>query len=171
MPEITGLITNLEAITKTAKNNQLENEFFREFLRDQEEELVDKVIHDLNKSVSSQIDCTSCGNCCRAFMINVTKDEAEKVAERRNMSVLEFKKQYLEESSGGQMIVNTIPCHFLEVNKCGIYTDRFLECREFPHLHRTRVKERLFGLLMYYGTCPIIFNVIEEAKQVLGFKD
>lgn len=163
------MLTDLHEIAARASSAAEENEFFRDFLRGQEPEKVDQVIHHLNEVVSAQIDCTACGNCCRAFMINVTNKEVEVVAGQLNITENDFKNKYLEESAGGQLIVKTIPCHFLEDNKCKIYQYRFSECREFPHLHRPNVAGRLFGLLMYYGTCPIIYNVIEEAKLELGF--
>jgi hypothetical protein len=68
------------------------------------------------------------------------------------------------------MIMNSIPCGFLSENKCTVYEKRFDECREFPHLHKDNFKGRLFGTLIHYAMCPIIFNVVEELKKATGFK-
>ena len=68
------------------------------------------------------------------------------------------------------MVISSIPCHFLQGTKCSIYEKRFEGCREFPHLDRANFTQRLFGTMMYYGTCPIIFNVIELLKEELEFK-
>lgn len=103
-------------------------------------------------------------------MINVTEDDILPVAANLKLSIPTFKERYVEESLQGQMIINTIPCHFLSENKCSIYPDRFTECREFPHLHKSNFKGRLFGTLMHYGMCPIVFNVIEELKVETQFK-
>ncbi len=165
------IITSLDFISEHAEANADENVEFRAFLKQQPEELVDAIVHGLNEEISPQIDCTSCGNCCRSFMINVTEEEAANVAAATNNSVNSFKEKYIEQSAGGQMIINTIPCHFLEGNICTVYTNRFSECREFPHLHKDHVQQRLFGLLMYYGKCPIIYNVIEQTKMQSGFFD
>lgn len=81
----------------------------------------------------------------------------------------QFKKKYVE-TGGSMMIMNTIPCHFLENNKCTAYTTRFAECREFPDLHKQNFKGRLFATLVHYAMCPIIFNVVEELKMEMGFK-
>jgi len=102
-------------------------------------------------------------------MINVTPPEAENVANHLDLALNIFKEKYIEESQQGQMIMNTIPCHFLAGSMCTIYENRFTECREFPHLHRDNFQGRLFGTLMHYSMCPIIFNVIEELKIQTGF--
>jgi hypothetical protein len=52
-----------------------------------------------------------------------------------------------------------------------VYEHRFSECREFPRLDRKNFKDRLFGTLIHYAMCPIIFNVVEELKIKTGFKE
>ena len=102
-------------------------------------------------------------------MINVTAEEASQLSSTLGMDESQFKQEYLEESMEGQLIINQVPCHFLEGNICSIYENRFNECREFPHLHKKGFQNRLFGTLMHYGTCPIVFNSIEALKTVSGF--
>lgn len=148
----------------------MENDAFRIFLKQQDSAELDEMVHAINDQVTPRVDCTECGACCKNLMINVTPTEAENVAGHLQMPVTHFKEQYIEESLQGQMIMNTIPCHFLAGTMCTIYENRFTECREFPHLHRNNFQGRLFGTLMHYGMCPIIFNVIEELKLETGFK-
>ena len=81
----------------------------------------------------------------------------------------DWEDQHIETSLQGTTILNAIPCAFLEGSMCSIYEDRFHECREFPHLHRDHFNDRLFSTLMYYGTCPIIYNVVEKLKVETGF--
>ena len=102
-------------------------------------------------------------------MINVTKEEAAHAASGVGISTEVFKEKYIEESTGGQWIMNTIPCHFLTDNKCSIYENRFAECRAFPHLNKPNFADRLFGTLMHYSICPIVFNVVEQLKVKLDF--
>ena len=103
-------------------------------------------------------------------MINVTPAEADTVSTHLGMDTLEFKEKYIEESQQGQMIMSSIPCHFLNDKICTVYEHRYSECREFPHLDRKNFKDRLFGTLIHYAMCPIIFNVVEELKIEAGFK-
>ena len=146
-----------------------ENEDFRIFLQSQDKNEIDQKVKALNNQVEQQVDCTTCGACCSGLMINVTEAESVAVSKHLSISPSAFKEQYIEESLGGQLIINTIPCHFLKEKKCTIYKERFAECRDFPHLHKANFNGRLFGTLMHYSICPIIFNVVELLKIETGF--
>ncbi len=165
------IIIDRNQIQQIATQKQEENEAFRSYLQKIDDNLLDKYVHKLNVLIEPQIDCTSCGGCCRQLMINVTPEENIEVAAHLNISTQHFKEQYLEVSQQGKMIMNTIPCHFLTDNKCTIYQNRFTECRSFPHLHENNFKGRLFGTLIHYAMCPIIFNVIEALKIETSFKE
>ncbi len=164
-------VTDLNFIAAKAAENEEENDSFRLFLKNSSSKKVDELVHQLNDEISSQIDCTQCGNCCKSLMINVSNNEAEELAAHLQLSVAATKDKYLEESMSGAMIIKTIPCSFLHEKKCTIYENRFTGCRDFPHLHQPNFTSRLFGILMNYQTCPIIFNVVEELKMELGFKN
>lgn len=163
------LVTDLAIIKSIAAEKETENDTFRIFLKNMDGVAVDKVVHELNESIAPQIDCTQCGNCCKTLMINITPDEANALATQLNLEVADLKEKYIEVSNQGQLIMNTIPCHFLTGTSCSIYENRFTECREFPHLHKDHFTSRLFGTMMYYEMCPIIFNVVEELKNRLAF--
>ncbi len=164
------LILHLETIQQLAAEKENENENFRFFLKEQDGEAIDKRVQRLNEWVTEKTDCTSCGNCCKSLLINVTTNEAESLAAHLQTSLETIKERYLDVSPGGKMVISSIPCHFLQGTKCSIYENRFEGCREFPHLDRANFTQRLFGTMMYYGTCPIIFNVIELLKEELEFK-
>ena len=165
------LISDREFIKKQAELNEEENDVFRLFLKGLDGDELDKKVHEINDIVTPKIDCTVCGACCRQLMINVTEQEKIAVANHLDISPETFKENYLEESMQGKLIINTIPCHFLAESKCSIYENRFTECRAFPHLHESNFKGRLFGTLVHYAMCPIIYNVIEQLKIDVGFKE
>lgn len=163
------LICDLEVIALAAGNKQAENDRFTDYLKASDSTEIDLAVASLNEEVSARIDCTQCGNCCRSLMINVNEAEAEEVAKHLALSRESFDSSFLEKGANGMMLINRIPCHFLDNNKCSIYEHRFAGCREFPGLHLPAVKKRLFSLFMHYGRCPIIFNVIESLKISTGF--
>lgn len=163
------LITDLNQIKHIAEAKRPENDVFRAFVKNNDPEFIDAMVHELNDNITPQIDCTQCGNCCKSLMINVSKAEAEKLAQHINMDLPAMKQQFLEESEQGQLIMNTIPCYFLSGTKCSIYENRFSGCREFPYLDQDNFSSRLFALLIHYEKCPIIFNVIEALKLKLQF--
>lgn len=164
------IITQLDVIALAAQENEAENQAFRVFLRSQESVDIDQLVQELDATITPQIDCTSCGNCCRSLMINITPAEVTHLAAHLNRSEADVKEQYVETGANdSQMVINAIPCHFLENNCCSIYEQRFAECREFPGLQQPQFTGRLFAMLMHYGRCPIIYNVMEELKNRLAF--
>jgi Fe-S-cluster containining protein len=103
-------------------------------------------------------------------MIVVTEQEADLVADHLQQSRTDFDREHLEKGSQGMMIMHTIPCDFLQTNNaCSVYEKRFGGCREFPALHLPGFTARLFTTFMHYDRCPIIFNVVEQLKEVLSF--
>ena len=163
------LVTDLTKIKQIAEEKQAENDLFRDFLKQQDDEAIDSMVHTLTETITPQIDCTQCGNCCKSLMINITKEETDQLASHLQISETQLIDQYIEQSEQGQMIINTIPCHFLKGTSCSIYEHRFTECREFPHLHKPHFTGRLFGTMQYYEICPIIFNVVEKLKEALDY--
>lgn len=148
---------------------QTENDNFCSFLKTFDGKAIDGIVHQLNQTVSAQIDCTNCGNCCKTLMINISEEEANAVAHHLQQNRKDFDEKYVEKGINGMMIINKMPCHFLNKNKCTVYENRFGGCREFPAMHLPDFKERLFTTFMHYDRCPIIFNVIEQLKSQLNF--
>lgn len=163
--------TDLSIIAAEAVVNDEENRHFLQSLKKYDNTELDRIAHAVNVEVTTAVDCTTCGNCCKTLVINVTHEEVDALAACFNQSRETVKEKYIEESQGGNYFVNVIPCHFLKDKKCTIYENRFTECRDFPHLHKPGFKARLAGTLNYYGMCPIIYNVVEEMKLRLGFKE
>jgi uncharacterized protein len=161
--------TDLSFISRVSIEKQEENDNFILFIKRQNGKEMDTLVQELNNNISKKIDCTECGNCCKTLVINVTHEEVNELAVFLDRPVSEIKKDFIEESLAGNCFINSIPCHFLKEKKCSIYENRFTECREFPHLHKNGFKERLSGIMLHYGSCPIIYNVIEEVKITTGF--
>ena len=161
--------TDLAIIATYASAREKENDEFRSWLKDKDGLLLDQVVHNINDTVSAGIDCTACGNCCKTLVIDVSAAEMATCAAHLHMPQETFKEQYLEESQQGKLYISTIPCHFLADNKCTIYANRFTDCRAFPHLYKDGFRDRLPGTLMHYGKCPIVYNVLEELKDTLGY--
>lgn len=56
---------NLKKIGKFGEQRLDENLEFRTVLKGQDPDEIDRIVHQLNWNISSQIDCTKCGNCCK----------------------------------------------------------------------------------------------------------
>ena len=62
--------TDLVRIQKIAKEKEDENWYFRTFLKGYEGKNLDSIVHRLFKKISDEIDCTTCGNCCKKIQIH-----------------------------------------------------------------------------------------------------
>jgi uncharacterized protein len=164
------MITDLNVLLQEEIEKEEENIAFRQYIKTSPPQQLDEWVMALNEQIAPQISCTDCGNCCQSLMVNITQPECERTSAFMNMSVGDFKEKYVETSLAGNMVINKVPCHFLDGKVCSVYEHRFTECREFPHLHKPGFATRMFGTLMHYGRCPIIYNVVEALKTKTGFK-
>lgn len=139
------------------------------FLKQLDNAIIDAIVFKLNAKITPQIDCTSCGNCCKSLIIVVEEKDCVALAKDLAITAKKFKESFIEEGSNGMMLMNTIPCNFLEDNKCNVYKNRPLGCREFPAMDVGNFNDRLFTTFMHYDRCPIIFNIIEQLKHETGF--
>lgn len=162
-------ITNLDLIKTKSVALQAENDKFQDYLRNVDSFALDKAVFDLSETISPQINCTDCGNCCKSLMVNINDQEASNLAQHLGKTREQFEDAYISKGESGAMVINAIPCHFLVENSCSVYEHRFEGCREFPAFHVPDFNKRLFTTFMHYDRCPIIFNVIETLKEDLGF--
>lgn len=161
---------NLALIIQHSLERENENYEFRSFLKGCNDNEIDDKVYALNEIIAPKIDCTQCGNCCRAYMISLDSEDVKRLSAHINIDSDKFSKTYLETSQEESMqVFNKIPCHFLQENKCTVYEGRPQDCRDFPHLHKPAFTLRLFSMISYYAICPIVYNVMEELKKETGF--
>jgi len=162
--------TDLKAIAAFANSHQEENDRFSAFIKEFNDQAIDAKVQELDALISPTISCTDCGNCCKSLMVCLNEEEANNLSSHLKMDRPDFDQKYLEKGSNGMMIMNQMPCHFLQNNKCTVYEYRFEGCKEFPALHLPNFKRRVFTTFMHYDRCPIIFNVVEELKKEMNFE-
>ena len=79
------------------------------------------------KTISS--DCSSCGTCCKLFLINLTEEEY-----RSRKYKSSFIEDFEEAEQCGANIIDQKKddsCFYLKSGKCSIYETRPLSCRNF----------------------------------------
>jgi|SRR5687767_5130229 len=164
MPE---LVVDLEELKKRSEEN---HSAFGEFAKKVKEIPVtqfDELAHPIVADITSQIDCTQCGNCCRHQEPGVDAEEIERLAKKKNMTAENFKNDFVAWNKEGVSFLFQKPCTFLSENICSIYSDRPHSCADFPGLHRPRLKWRMKQVEENYSICPIVFNVVERLKEVI----
>jgi len=103
-------------------------------------------------------------------MVNIDEAEATHLSKHLGQTRETFDEKYISKGESGRMVINSIPCHFLVENSCSVYEHRFAGCREFPAFHIPAFNKRLFTTYMHYDRCPIIYNVMENLKELLEFE-
>jgi len=163
--------TDLKTIKLVGQQKEDENWKFRAYLKylDIETEQLDKIVHEINVEVSSQIDCTKCANCCKVLYPTLDEEDIAKFSSSLNKSIEEFKSTYLvlSKDEKDKYNFNSVPCPFLKDNKCTNYANRPKDCQTYPHLVKDEFVTRLMGVIENYSICPIAFNVYERLKKEL----
>jgi len=148
---------NIKNIAQIAKLKEDENISFQSYLKGQDSEKVDEIVHRLYEEIAPQIDCLNCGNCCLNLRPLATNKELSRFVEPKDIEAF----KYLE----------SFPCKFLKDKKCTVYSDRPEECRSYPYLHKDKFITRTYGVLQNYEICPIVFNVFELLKIELEWSN
>lgn len=150
-----NLEINLKKIAETAKQKQEVNTSFANFLKVQDSDKVDEIVHRLSDRITPKIDCLECGNCCKNLRPIATVKEMSPFVEPENMEAFKYLKEFA--------------CKNLDGNACTVYLDRPEECRQYPYMHRDKFVTRTHELLLNYEICPIVFNVFEGLKKELNW--
>ncbi len=162
---------DLKKIESIASEKEEENWEVRSFLKqlDIEIEKLDAIVHQITTDLTSQIDCTECGNCCRNVRPELDTEDITRFATGLKMSVSKLQDKYLthDEDTGSNQVFNSLPCPFLENNKCTNYACRPKACASYPHLDKDEFVFRLWSVVENYGICPIVFNLYNQLKKEL----
>ena len=159
--------TDLIKIHNFSQEREDENWYFRTFLKGYDIKDLDSEVRKLFEQVSEAIDCTACGNCCKKISPILTKKDINKLSDSLNILPDQFVTKYVDKDEDGDMILNQLPCPFLNDNKCSHYDSRPEDCRSYPHLQKKDIVFRLIGVVNNYSICPIVFNVYEALKNRL----
>jgi uncharacterized protein len=126
-------------------------------------EKMDVQIHALHDKYVAEVDCLSCGNCCKSLGPRITDKDVERLSKQLKMRAVDFIAQYLRIDEDGDMVFKTMPCPFLGVdNYCAVYESRPKACREYPHTDRKKFYQIYMLSVENASTCPIVFKVLED---------
>ncbi len=163
---------SLKKIAQIGEQKEEENIDFRIFLKGQEFDYVDEIVHRLNDEITAQIDCQQCGNCCKSLMPSVTEGEIETLAVIDNLASADFREKFIETDSFEENVyLKKTPCKYLKDKSCTIYPQRPETCRSYPHTHKPEFITRLLFMIDNYCVCPIVFNLMEQLKGELDYEN
>ncbi|MCW3786624.1 YkgJ family cysteine cluster protein [Plebeiibacterium sediminum] len=146
---------DLERIEKAAQNKFEENRMFFEYLKTQDSAAIDKMVHQINDCVSTEIKCVECGNCCHHIRPAASEQDLIVFVEPEQVQKVMYEP--------------SIQCMHQKDKKCMIYLVRPQVCRSFPYLHLDGFVERSSGMIQNTEICPIVYYVLEELKNELSW--
>jgi uncharacterized protein len=158
-----------------ARQKEDENWRFRDFLKHRcrlSTKQLDTKVFQITERVWSQIDCTTCANCCKHIRPTLSEEDIDRLTARLGVTRDTFIETYLEPAEGDNpWHTKSIPCPFLKDNKCTVYEDRPDDCRGYPYLYEPEFSSRLIAMLERIETCPIVYEVFEDLKRAVGYRD
>ncbi|HOB73228.1 MAG TPA: YkgJ family cysteine cluster protein [Phycisphaerae bacterium] len=157
-------------VARLAAERKEENWRFRSFLKRQSlrrTREIDRLAAQFGREAEAQMDCTTCGACCRSCHVPVDEAEVERLAARLNLPVSSFREQHMDPLDDDEPALRA-PCVFLEGNRCGIYEDRPEACRGYPYIGGN-IASRMIAIIERAETCPIVFEMLERLKEASGF--
>lgn len=129
---------------------------------------LDALFHRFHAEVSAAVDCTHCANCCVVSGPVLQPVDVERLARRLGLPSGEFRERYLCEVEDGDLMLTAQPCPFLENKRCGVYEDRPIDCRSYPHLDKKEMLPRLGMVIDNAQICPIAYEVLERVRRASG---
>lgn len=163
-PEIPSIALQLRNIQNHLKKEEAQNLKFIHWLRSTKPADLELRAKAISDSVATQIDCTQCGNCCRAYEVTVRSKDIPRLATHLDLQTNEFVRAYLKKDNQGEFIFKQKPCPFLKKNSCTVYDARPTVCRSYPHFGKAGLLNELWRWLGDAGNCPIVYHTFEKLK-------
>lgn len=166
--------TDPQVVARLAGEREEENWRFRTWIKSlpaARYRWINALAEELGRRAETQMDCRTCGACCRDNVVPVDDAEAERLAERIALPILQFRKQYLTttDEDEGLPAMDAHPCAFLHGNECSVYEARPQVCRGYPYIGGD-IASRMIGIIERAGVCPIVFEMLEQLKKRTGFR-
>lgn len=129
---------------------------------------IDIISNEINTEVWKEIDCLSCGNCCKKMTPTFTSQDIKRISSHFKMSIKAFKEKWLQyDKKAADWMNNITPCQFLDVsnNICSIYEVRPSDCAGFPHLNKKKMVDYIHVHQQNVEYCPATFKMVEKMME------
>jgi hypothetical protein len=159
-------------VSRLAFEKEDENWQFRTFLkmgRGGSRGRINSLAEQFGRQAEAQMECTACGACCRDICVPLSSEEQIILAKRAGLAPAEFAERHMTTSDHAEPAIQAKPCHFLDGTRCSVYEDRPNACRGYPYIGGD-IATRMIGILERVGTCPIMFEMVEQLKTALRFR-
>lgn len=131
---------------------------------------LDKMTGSIEKEVWKEVDCLSCGNCCKTMSPTFNKTDIKRISAHFSLTPEAFTKKWLRKDRVGDMLNKTEPCQFLNLkdNKCTIYEVRPADCAGFPHLGKKKMVDYMHVHKQNIEFCPATYKMVEKMQTLVN---
>ena len=158
---------NIAQSLNLAQRKSEENKKFLQSLKKKDARQVDKAFHQTHENVFEELDCLSCGNCCKTTSPIFYQNDIERVGKALRMKPGDFIEKYLLVDEDQDYVLKSSPCPFLGAdNHCSVYEDRPKACREYPHTNRKKMVQIMDLTHKNTLVCPAVFEIVERLKKL-----
>ncbi len=158
----------LKHLPKLAAEKHLETKKYFAKLKKKTPKRLDLLMQDLHENEFKKTDCLTCANCCKTSSPIFTDKDISRISKYLRVKEHQFIAQYLERDDDDFMVLQSVPCTFLDTdNTCFIYDVRPKACSEYPHTNRKKFIQLTNLTLKNAEICPAVFNIIEDLKKKL----
>ena len=158
---------NIAQSLKLAQGKAEENKKFLQSLRKKDARRVDNAFHQTHDEVFDELDCLTCGNCCKTTSPIFYQNDIERVGKALRMKPGDFIERYLRVDEDHDYVLKSSPCPFLGTdNRCSVYEHRPKACREYPHTNRKKMVQIMDLTQRNTLVCPAVFEIVERLKKL-----
>jgi len=165
------MLTDLVQIRQLGLEKVNENIEFHRHLAASKEGF--RPIENLTGEFAQQMNCVSCGNCCRWATPPASGREIAAIAKYFGMTAREVREKYTwpdDERPGRRKLrSNKDGCVFLSGTLCLVYPARPHGCHAFPPIRKLK-KSFVREFCRWASLCPIVYNAIETCKERLEYR-
>lgn len=156
-----------QSLLELANKEKQENKKFFQKLKKTNNRVLDDKFHTEHNTVFKHIDCLACANCCKTTSPIFRDVDIKRIAKHFRILETKFIDSYLRIDEDNDYVLQTAPCPFLDLsdNKCSIYEDRPLACREYPHTNRKNMYQILDLTLKNTEICPAVVQIVTNLKE------
>lgn len=123
---------------------------------------LDILFHQKHDEVFENVDCLSCANCCKTTSPIFRAIDIQRLSKRLKINSGEFVTRYLKIDDENDYVLQSSPCVFLmDDNKCAVYEDRPLACKDYPHTNRKKMHQILSLTRKNTEICPAVSRIFQ----------
>jgi Fe-S-cluster containining protein len=126
---------------------------------------LDELFHKAHDEVFQKVDCLTCGNCCKTTSPIFRDADIRRIAKHLKIKGSELIEKYLYMDDDRDYVLKKAPCVFLlPDNRCEIYENRPLACREYPHTNRKNMYQLINITERNTRICPAVAEIVLKIK-------